>query len=197
MVGSPHKLHTFIDSSSSSESSTPSNNSKLQKVPKVLTRSSSSSSKSYSSSKSRSDISLDSTPQSSVMTEATFRYQKARIVVLEEECLRAKEAMKAAEKERKVATGNLSTMKAEKSKLERKYEHCRSLYEKQKEENLPARVEPKALNYIVSVRPWGEICATGPEPGVWFIFDGRDSIELRMRDAARARKRQNSNSSSN
>ena len=54
---------------------------------------------------SRSDISLDSTPQSSVMTEATFRYQKARIVVLEEECLRAKEAMKAAEKERKVATG--------------------------------------------------------------------------------------------
>ena len=35
------------------------------------------------------------------MTEATFRYQKARIVVLEEECLRAKEAMKAAEKERK------------------------------------------------------------------------------------------------
>ena len=78
------------------------------------------------------------------MTEATFRYQKARIVVLEEECLRAKEAMKAAEKERKVATGNLSTMKAEKSKLERKYEHCRSLYEKQKEENKELTTSAKA-----------------------------------------------------
>lgn len=103
-----------------------------------------SSSKSYSSGRNRNDISLDSTPQSSAMTEATFRYQKARIVVLEEECLRAKEAMKAAEKERKVATGNLSTMKTEKSKLERKYEHCRSLYEKQKEENKELTTSAKA-----------------------------------------------------
>ena len=49
-----------------------------------------SSSKSYSSSRSRSDISLDSTPQSSVMRSNLQIYQKARIVVLEEECLRGK-----------------------------------------------------------------------------------------------------------
>ena len=35
-------------------------------------------------------------------------------------------------------------MKAEKSKLERKYEHCRSLYEKQKEENKELTTSAKA-----------------------------------------------------
>ena len=78
------------------------------------------------------------------MTEATFRYQKARIVVLEEECLRAKEAMKIAEKEKKMAVGNLSNLKSEKNKIDRKYEHCRSLYEKLKEENKKLSTSAKA-----------------------------------------------------
>ena len=90
------------------------------------------------------NITLDTTPRSGVMTEATFRYQKARIVVLEEECLRAKEAMKIAEKEKKMAVGNLSNLKSEKNKIDRKYEHCRSLYEKQKEENKKLSTSAKA-----------------------------------------------------
>ena len=48
---------------------------------------------------------------------------------------------------------------------------------------MPALVGPKALNYCVgSVGPRREICATGPEPGVWFIFDGRDSLEPKMNE---------------
>ena len=43
-----------------------------------------------------------------------------------------------------MAVGNLSNLKSEKNKIDRKYEHCRSLYEKQKEENKKLSTSAKA-----------------------------------------------------
>ena len=46
---------------------------------------------------------------------------------------------------------------------------------------MPALVGPKALNYYVaSVRPRRGICATGPDPGVWCVFDGGGPLGPRM-----------------
>ena len=36
----------------------------------------------------------------------------------------------------------------------------------------PQRASLRPIDYVASVRPRREICATGPDPGVWFVFDG-------------------------
>lgn len=93
------------------------------------------------------------TPTEGLASEATFRYQRARIVVLEEELSRAKEEIKGMGKEKLVATGKANELSEEKNKLERKFQNSRSMLEKSKKENktLTTRAE-SAEKEVASLR---------------------------------------------
>eukprot|EP00505_MAST-04D_sp_SCG-Rhode-Island_P002096 Stramenopile-MAST_4_protein_2096 len=85
-----------------------------------------------------------SPPTEGLANEATFRYQRARIVVLQEDLARAKEEVKTMKKGKLVATGRAKELEDEKNKLERKFQNARTLLEKSKKEEKALTVRAEA-----------------------------------------------------